>query len=316
MSIIKKMSEDLVIDMQFIKDIASQSTKYYSRYYIKKRNGGYREILHPSPVLKAFQYWLVNNFFYKFNISDSAYAYRKGCSIKRNAEVHQNSNHILHLDIHNFFDSITDRHLMKLFEDNVLILNQSLVTKEDVNVILKLCLYGNKLSIGSVSSPIISNIVMHDFDEKIKKIIPDNIKYTRYADDMIFSSKDFIDQKIISLVKDLLKANRFLLNTDKTRFMSTKSRRAVTGLIIDKDRVTIGLKKRKQIKSMVYNKLVYGIGNSDEILGHLFYLKDIEPNYFNMLIIKYSCYGNVIEILKNNIIKEIKATFDEVAVTK
>lgn len=50
---------------------------------------------------------------------------------------------------------------------------------------------------------------------------------------------------------------------------------------------------------MVYNKLVNGEGNSDQILGYLAFLKDIEPNSYNNLIIKYSqyCDGDIITAL-------------------
>jgi Reverse transcriptase (RNA-dependent DNA polymerase). len=315
MSIIEKMSEELVVDINYIKNISYQSSVYYSRYKIKKKNGRERRIFHPSPVLKTFQYWLVNNFFSKFRISDYAFAYRKGYSIKRNAQAHLNSEHILHLDISSFFESITKNHLMGLFNNNNLLLDNLGVTDEDINIILNICLYNNGLTIGSVSSPIISNIVMCSFDEKLRKKLPDEIVYTRYADDMVFSSKNFINNEIISVVEMLLKEYNFSLNKEKTRFMCNKGRRAVTGIIIDDNRVSVGLKKRRKIKSMLYNKLEHGKGNSDEILGHLFYLKDIEPNYFNKIIIKYSTYGNIIEILKNNISLGNDNPYDEVAAT-
>ena len=90
------------------------------------------------------------------------------------------------------------------------------------------------------------------------------------------------------------------MNYSKTKFCSSKSRRKVTGLIITNDsRISIGKERRKAIKKMVYDKLVHGKGDPYQILGHLSFLKDVEPNTYNNLIIKYSgyCSGDVIKEL-------------------
>ncbi len=44
---------------------------------------------------------------------------------------------------------------------------------------------------------------------------------------------------------------------------------------------------------MVYNKIVNGNGDKDSIMGYLAFLKDVEPNTYNNLIIKYSKYCDV-----------------------
>ena len=90
------------------------------------------------------------------------------------------------------------------------------------------------------------------------------------------------------------------MNYSKTKFCSSKSRRKVTGLVITTDsRISIGTESRKFIKKMVYDKLVHGKGESYRILGYLSFLKDVEPNTYNNLIIKYSqyCNGDVIKEL-------------------
>ena len=69
---------------------------------------------------------------------------------------------------------------------------------------------------------------------------------------------------------------------------------SVTGLIITNDsKVSIGSKRRNEIKKMVYNKIVNGNGDKDSIMGYLAFLKDVEPNTYNNLIIKYSKYCDV-----------------------
>lgn len=308
--LISRISQDLGIDEDFIFRITKNSSKHYKTFYINKNNGKKRVIHHPSQSLKVLQYWLVNNIFNEFPISKYATAYKKGSSIKKNALNHVNNKHLLHLDIKNFFESITKKHL------TTLILKNKKLPKEDIELICKICLYKENLTIGSVSSPIISNCVMYSFDEEIRRILDDSITYTRYADDMIFSSKKYLDEDIIDTVSKLLLKNSFFLNKEKTRFMSPKGRRTVTGIVINGQDLSIGYKKHNELKSKIYKKLKYNIGNGQEILGHLFYVKDIEPELFNKLILKYSIFGNVIEILKEDKknqtigLKEVAATSD------
>jgi hypothetical protein len=322
MNLIEKMSNDLNIDQEFITKIAGNSKKYYSHYSIKKKNGGTRLIYHPSPCLKTFQYWLVYNVFNYFKISRYAFAYDKGCSIKKNASAHLNGNYILHIDIRNFFESINSVHILDLLTKNSKTLMDLSIAENDYKLILDLCLYNDHLVIGSVCAPRLSNCVMYDFDEEVDNLITNfgDIIYTRYADDIVLSSREFINNNIINELKRILLKYRFDINLDKTKFMSNKGRKIVTGLIINNGKLSIGMNKRLELKEMLYKKLKYNQGDGNKILGHLFFLKDIEPQFFNKLILKYSKYGDVLEILKRDqqippIPPNINRTIKEAAIT-
>lgn len=312
MSLLGKMSLDLGINQSFISRVARRSDHYYRMYKINKAGGkNKRKIYHPSPTLKVFQYWLVRNVFSKFPISEFTYAYEKGCSIKKNAYSHKDSSHILHMDIEKFFESINDTHLFELFSNNKDISEELLLTENDLELINKICLYDGHLTIGSVCAPMISNCVMCNFDYNLREILNDNIIYTRYADDMVFSSKEFIEESLIEIVSMLLREHGFKPNIEKTYFMSENGRRQVTGLIIDHGNVYIGLNRKKDIKRMIYRKLKHGEGNSTQILGHLDFLKDIEPEYYKTLVKKYSKFAgfDLIQFLKKSpSIQEVAAT--------
>ena len=67
-----------------------------------------------------------------------------------------------------------------------------------------LCTLNYSLPQGAPTSPILSNIVMLNFDNEIEKIVLEKrIRYTRYADDMTFSG-DFLEKEIIKYVKENL----------------------------------------------------------------------------------------------------------------
>lgn len=291
--ILELMSKDLNLDEEFILKISKKNTAY-KKYRIPKK-GGQRIIYHPSKELKLLQYWLVKRVFSKFPISKYSTAYSKGNSIKKNALIHKNSNYILHLDITSFFESISHYHLDRLLK------KIDGINTTDIDLIKKIVFYrGQYLVVGSVASPIISNCVMYDIDEEItnKCIKGTNLIYTRYADDIIISSKEYIDENIIKDIENILNENKFVLNCKKTYFMNKKSKRAVTGVVIDNNNnsLSIGCKKYREVKREIYRFLIKGEGNKDKILGYLSYIKDINTKKYNDLKKVYKEYD------KNNVL--------------
>ena len=302
MKMVDKIAADLCLDPDYIASVIKRSRFYYRDYYIDKRDGGRRKISQPSPELKTLQYWVVNNILNKFPISNSAHAYQKGSSIKRHAQFHQNSKHIFHTDICKFFPSITYEHLQPILLSNPKLFEDLEIDLDSVETIRDICFRENSLCIGTVSSPIISNIIMYEFDiTMLGYCKKNNLKYSRYADDIYLSSKAYIDSVHVNFLSSTLKKYGFSINESKTYFSSPKYRRKVTGLVIGTDSsVTIGSKKREFIKKLVYEKLVHNKGDGDSILGYLAFLKDIEPQTYNNIIAKYSqyCKEDIIEALK------------------
>lgn len=303
MNIVEKISDDLKLDLSYLSRIAQRSSYYYKDYKIPKKNGGERPVSQPSPELKTLQYWVVHNIFEKIPVSKAAYAYKKGDSIKKHAEFHCKSRFILHADICNFFPSIHSKHLSEILKCNKDIFDSlGLDLNSSIQDINKICFRRDSLCIGAVSSPVISNIIMYSFDNALIEYCKEHqYIYSRYADDIYISSNNYINKEVISFLCDELHKYGFILNRSKTRFYSPKYKRKVTGLILgNNSQVSIGTERRIEIKKMIYNKLVNGVGDSEKILGYLAYLKDIEPNTYNNLIIKYSsyCEGDIISELR------------------
>ena len=74
MSLVEQMSKSLGLDTLYIERIARRND-LYAKYRVKKKNGGTREIYHPSKELKVLQRWLAKNVFEAFPISDNSVAY-------------------------------------------------------------------------------------------------------------------------------------------------------------------------------------------------------------------------------------------------
>lgn len=249
--------------------------------------GKKRKILQPSKELKVLQYWLVKNIFNNFPISKYSMAYQKGCSVKKNADYHKNSKYVLHTDIVNFFESITRETISCFFQKNKDIIDKFQLSPEEIKLIMDLVLYkGNNLVVGSVASPIISNCVMYEFDMRLGELLENKkMKYTRYADDIIVSSNQFIDDSIIDDITHLLEEYGFKINTGKTYFMSKHKKREITGIVIDNNNnsLSLGTKKYSRLKRDIYNYLVKNKGSVGKIKGMLSYLKDINIDRYKAL---------------------------------
>lgn len=149
---------------------------------------------------------------------------------------------------------------------------------------------------------------MFELDELLAREalkVDSNSLYTRYADDIVFSTskkngcKDFL-KKLKSV---LINYNhpKLTINSSKTKFMSRKSKRMVTGLIITpQGKVSIGRENKEFIKMLLYqyNKKLLNPEQVSYLTGYLSFIIDVEPAFFNTLVIKY---GAVV----SNLLKKI-----------
>jgi len=276
--------------------IYSKKASYrYHRFSIPKSNGsGVRMIYHPSKELKKFHYFLIQNIFSQFPTSKYVFSYKKNTSIKDLAKVHKNNNFLLRIDFKDFFPSITAFNIIKLLQrgNDEKYFDFELSTDEMILIKMLVCRF-NKLTIGAPTSPIISNILLYDFDKKLAKFCKKkNIKYGRYADDLYFSTNsphvlsEVKEQIIILLKKEQL---YFLINHDKTIVTSKKRKKIIAGLVITpENKISIGKDKKDSIKKKIYN--IIKKNNLDDVTyvgGYLSYIKSVEPRFLKILKRKY-----------------------------
>ena len=293
MSLIDNMSKDLGIDVKYI-DSFNKPNRSYKIVKVKIK-GKERKLYMPSKELKTFQYWMVKNIFSKLPVSRYALAYKKNTSIKQNAQIHSDSKYYLHMDIKDFFPNITKDKLHQLLEKNKKLLN---ISDQDIFFIEHICLFADKMvGIGSVCAPIIANTLMYEFDLRLNARLSEFDKehlYTRYADDIIISSRQLISEDVKALVKEEVEKENFLINEKKTYFFNKSKKRIVTGVYLDNNgcgtRLTIGTKRYRKIKKDLYRFLVYNEGNKDQIIGFLSFVKDINKGQYMQLVKIYSRY--------------------------
>lgn len=290
-------SEVRLIAEGLLNNIRLRAPKMYKVYTIPKRNGGKRVIAHPARPLKAVQRALVEILKDVLPIHSAAFAYRENVSIKKNADMHKKNKYFLKMDFSDFFNSID----VEVFESQ-LDINEILIrNKKLTNQILfwspsKTVTGKLKLSVGAPSSPIISNFVMFRFDSVISEICKlSDIHYTRYADDLFFSSNVknslFNIPKIVKyILKDCYKG-KLRVNESKTSFSSRAHNVHVTGITItNQGTLSLGRKRKRYISSLIHK---YKLGILDEesvrkLQGLLGFAKSVEPLFISRLSKKYS----------------------------
>lgn len=108
-----------------------------------------------------------------------------------------------------------------------------------------------------------------------------DIVYTRYADDMTFSSdnRDVL-KSIYGTIRRILKSEGFLLNERKTMFLSPRCRKRVLGITVNDSLVKAPKEMKRLIRSMIYNSfLSRDYSSRNKVKGYISYINSIEPNY-------------------------------------
>ncbi|HBD7333727.1 TPA: retron St85 family RNA-directed DNA polymerase, partial [Legionella pneumophila] len=304
----------------------------YKKFKIKKKNKGYRTICQPTAELKQIQRNELKKLYKQFLIHDAAKAYKKNINgILENASEHLGNNFFYKYDFTDFFSSIKADNFIGFlkrnsFEDNKILRliklffvfdknNKSEIKKayeilksnrSDINAFPRWFKDNLSLSIGAPSSPFISNIIMLEFDSIVFDWAKKNqLVYTRYADDLTFSSKHSFESKLIQkLINDTIKNIDYLnlrLNISKIRHFNIKEHVSITGLSITPDnKVSIGKKRKKEINALIHqykNNDNYSLSRQQilRIKGLLAFCKNVETDFFLNLQKKYG----------NKVIKDI-----------
>lgn len=303
--------------------------QHYKIYKIEKKkpsgSGGkrYRLIADPNEKLKELQEDMLEYLqdYLKIEMHDAVHSYRKGRSDITNAATHRFSNHFIKMDIKDFFPSITEEVLLeqlpklktfalartfspeKIYQKPAT-KRLATKTKQLLTAIIHTAVTNKGLPQGSPLSPILSNMVLTDFDYHMKRVGERSGRlYTRFCDDLTVSSfypmrKSFILEVTKNLLKDTTK-DAFKIHEEKTHYGKATSKLYITGVKINKEhRISYGHEKKEQLKKDIFQLLMAKIKGEDtshwrSVMGNFARLRSIEPNYAKQLIRKYADKFNI-----------------------
>ena len=281
---LSSLEKDLGVSAKMLYTLSNQLHRHYRNVKIPKGNGEFRELSVPDDFLKAVQAKIAQNLLAYERISPYATAYRPGGSPLRNAQPHVGNNTLLKMDIRHFFDNI----YYPIVKAKVFTADKY---SESNRILLSLlCVHKDALPQGAPTSPVISNIIMREFDNAVGRWCKERkIAYTRYCDDMTFSG-DFEPKIVKAFVKDQLKKTGFYVNDKKTVVAKNGQQKNVTGIVVN-ERPNASATYRKKLRQELYYCKTYGVyshmcrtgvsvGKENylrQLLGRINYVLSIDP---------------------------------------
>ena len=224
--------------------------QYYQEMRVKRKNGKKRTVYKVKWPLNQYQHFIKRYILNEYEISKYATAYFEGASIKRDAEIHCGKKYILKMDLADFFGHIT----LDMIKTNVF--NKNHFPPYICYALLKLCTYKGSIVQGAATSPAISNIVMKHFDDVMGSWCDENnISFSRYSDDIAFSSDKPLYPAYCK-AKSLLEKMGFEINEAKTKFVTNGNRQLINGVVVNEG-PRVAREYRRKLRQEVYYALKY-----------------------------------------------------------
>ena len=232
------------------------------RVEIPKPDGSSRPLGIPTVRDRVVQQALVNIIqpIFEKDFHPSSYGYRPGRSSQKaiaKAERFMNRyglKHVVDMDLSKCFDTldheqIIDKVNRKISDGSVLKLIKQFLKAG----IMKNGEYAQSQTgspQGGVCSPLIANIYLDDFDQKMKA---KGIRIVRYADDiLIFAKNAKHARKNMQIAKHILEDElKLTINQKKTTITNVEKGVAYLGVIIWENKVTINPKRIKRFKDKI-----------------------------------------------------------------
>ncbi len=242
----------------------------YRQFKIKKKSGGFRQITAPRNQSFMMLLQSVNEILKAmYTPSDYAMGFTEKRSVVTNAAVHKGQKYVFNIDLKDFFPSVEQPRIWKRLQ-----LAPFNFPVAIANVIAGLCsmretrkdadgkdVFSYVLPQGAPTSPIITNMICDTLDRRLAGLAKRfGLHYTRYADDITFSSMHYVYSEKGEFKKELahiIEQQGFTINETKTRLQKLGSRQEVTGIIVS-NKLNVTKKYVREIRSLLYIWEKYG----------------------------------------------------------
>ena len=304
------LNSETIVWLTFEKKVSS--VDHYLRFEIPKRSGGMRLISSPKKQMRQAQLAIREEILKKMAPSKQAMAFRPNTSIVDNAKAHAGAKILVRVDLKDFFPSISFNRVRGFFKScgyspgiaTVLALlttdAQRVYVKTETGV--KAVARGKRgLPQGACTSPDLANLIAKKLDARLQGLVEykGDWRYTRYADDLVFSTlnKDSDAFGIVKAVEKIAKAEGFEVNHKKTSIKRPSGRMSVTGLVINEEGVRLSKSDLKRIRAFLHKCDTLGreevsreIGKSANAVakGYISYLHMVSPEIAQKYREKYS----------------------------
>jgi hypothetical protein len=323
------------------------SGKRYTEFKINKKSGTQRSIHSPVKGLKAIQRTLAYILHCIYEPNKAAMGFVRDRSIVVNAQLHAGSNYVYNIDLKDFFPSIDQARVWKTLQLKPFNLNKEFNIKatsgdekqdssrlDIANIIASLCctemeverknetgdwekVKRNVLRQGAPTSPVLTNIVCQKLDYLLSAVAKRfGLNYSRYADDITFSSMHNVYQSGSKFLKELHRIiieQNFHIKESKTRLQKDGYRKEVTGLLVN-EKVNVKQRYIKQLRLWLHywEKFGYERANSFFLKQYMVDKGNIissKPEMINIISGKIN-YLKMVKGENNDLYLKIKERFD------
>jgi len=265
---------------------------YYQVYNKKERKGKIRKIVSPSKELKQIQRSFMDAIYTLIDcgLDDSVRGFRRGESVLTNSQDHLNKRILVNIDIKNFFPSIPEywlkTKLIDLFKKQRIKRYKKRNNLMDIGPLemFEIITIKGKLPQGSPCSPVFANYYLSDKGFDLRMVSITDWDYTRYADDLSFSTNkdikrgDIIRSLITPIYKDLVKID-LRPNRKKTKIKFYGQKQLVTGILVNGEKPKIPKDYSDTIRAAIHKKDL-----DSKTLGSLSYIKSVNNEQYSKLM--------------------------------
>ena len=238
----------------------------YREFSIPKARGGKRTIEAPDEYLTVIQKRLnrylqavyfkmkpYNVYGFIQDVKDEPIKH----NIITNAERHVGKNYVLNIDLKDFFHSFSAVQVRDYFQSSRFNFSHDLAI-----CIALICCWKSRLPMGAATSPVISNMLCIDLDESLIAFAEHyGLTFTRYADDLTFSSDNRISSEMIDEIKCLIADKKFVINNKKFRLQSKFRQQTVTGIKVN-NKLNIDRRYIRNVKAILFDIKINSLENA------------------------------------------------------
>jgi hypothetical protein len=260
----------------------------YTTFTIKKKSGKDRTIHAPVKGLKEFQKALNIILQCMHEPHDAAIGFVNGKSIVDNAKKHIGQTYVYNIDLKDFFPSIDKSRVWGRLLVAPFNLGTTVERKSIANFIATLSCTpmeverfkeGQWISVtnsvlpqGAPTSPTLTNTICEKMDTRLTGVAKRfGLNYTRYADDITFSSKHNIyeietnrfekifiaNSSFDKEVRRIIADQNFHVKESKVRLQKEGYRQEVTGLVVN-DKINVTRRYIKQLRQWLFYWEIFG----------------------------------------------------------
>lgn len=253
-------------DLQWFADVhglerkAPEQLRNYRYVQLKRPGRVVRVIEQPKPRLKAVQRRILRTVLSEVPVSEDAHGFVPGRSVLTHANTHSRQRLLLSMDLQSFFTSVTATRVFGIFQmmgypEQVAYLLAGLTTNVVPNEMWANSptpgthelreateLHRRRLAVphlpqGAPTSPTLANLAAFTLDRRLHGLADRfEANYSRYADDLTFSGPQSLlaaAPRLRSKVAEIVAAEGFTVNPQKTRFATNAGSQRTCGLVVN-----------------------------------------------------------------------------------